>query len=127
MDPEEEIEKDKKVEIRKTVNILIKAINDKPSNKNVIKQLINSIKETFTQDIIIKINDELDKIKTKNTKNLECALNNLQLAYRSARKKKSSEEDSSGGKNKNSTKKRKHLKRRKTLQKKETIFLIKMK
>ena len=127
MDPEEEIEKDKKVEIRKTVNILIKAINDKPSNKNVIKQLINSIKETFTQDIIIQINDELDKTKTKNTKNLECALNNLQLAYRSARKKKSSEEDSSGGKNKNSTKKRKHLKRRKTLQKKETIFLIKMK
>ena len=122
MDPEEEIEKDKKVEIRKTVNILIKAINDKPSNKNVIKQLINSIKETFTQDIIIQINDELDKTKTKNTKNLECALNNLQLAYRSARKKKSSEEDSSGGKNKNSTKKRKQLKRRKTLQKRKQYF-----
>ena len=122
MESEEELEKDKKVEIRKTVNILIKAINDKPSNKNVIKQLINSIKETFTQDIIIQINDELDKTKTKNTKNLECALNNLQLAYRSARKKKSSEEDSSGGKNKNSTKKRKQLKRRKTLQKRKQYF-----
>ena len=119
MEPEEELEKDKKKEIQKTVNILIKAINDKPSNKNVIKQIINSIKETFTQDIIIQINDELDKTKTKNTKNLECALDNLQLAYRSARKKKLSEEESSGGKNKNSTKRRKQPKRRKTLQKRK--------
>ena len=121
MDSEEEIEKDKKKEIQKTVNILIKDINDKQNNKNVIKQIINSIKDTFTQDIIIQINDELDKTKTKNKKNLECALNNLQLAYSSARKKKSSEEESSGGKNKNSTKKKKTTKKKKNTPKKEII------
>ena len=91
MDSEEEdVKGNKKREIQKTVNILVKAINNKPSNKTVIKQIVNSIKETFTQDILIEINDELDNSKDKivNNENLKYALKNLQLSYSSARKKK---------------------------------------
>jgi len=108
MDSEEEhVEGNKKKEIQKTVNILVKAINNKPSNKTVIKQIVNSIKETFTQDILIQINYQLDNSKDKivNKKNLEYALKNLQLSYSSARKKNNSEEDSSGGKRKTSKRK----------------------
>ena len=113
MDSEEEdVKGNKKREIQKTVNILVKAINNKPSNKTVIKQIVNSIKETFTQDILIEINDQLDNSKDKivNNENLKYALKNLQLSYSSARKKKNSEEDSSGGKRK--TSKRKTSKRK---------------
>lgn len=107
MDSEEEnIETDKKTEIQKTVNVLITAINKKPSNKTVIDEIINSITDTFTQDILIQINDELNKIDDTNNKNnkiiykknFEYALKKLQLAYSSARKKKNSEEDSSEAK-----------------------------
>ena len=118
MDLEEDVETDKKTEIQKTVNILIKAINTKPNNKTVIDEIINSIKDTFTQDILIEINDQLDNSKDKivNKKNFEYALKNLQLAYSSARKKKS-EEDSSeakGIKKRRQTRKRRRTKRRRT-------------
>jgi hypothetical protein len=120
MDPEEAEEKaDKQKEIRKSINILIKTINDKPNNTEAIKDILDSIKSTFKPDAILEISRGLydtDDSKITNKENLAYALRNLQSAHSSKLKKlrneeESDEEEISGGKRKKSTKKRRSKKR----------------
>jgi len=104
MDPEE---------LQKNVNVLVSAIN-KPNNTKVIQEIIDSIKDTFKRNNIMEINTALyntDDEKILDKTNLEYALKNLQLAYKSKPNIDSDEEGISGGKRRT---KRRKTKRRKT-------------
>jgi hypothetical protein len=104
MDPEE---------LQKNVNVLVSAIN-KPNNTTAIKEIIDSIKETFERKTVMEINTALyntEDAKIKDKTNLEYALKNLQLAYKSKPNIDSDEEGISGGKRRT---KRRKTKRRKT-------------
>jgi hypothetical protein len=122
MDPEEEQEKaDKQMEIKKSINILIKAINDKPNNIEAIQEIINSIKITFKPETILQINSGLydtEDSKIINKKNLEYVLKKLQSAQILRRNEEAiDEEEISGGKRKRSIKKRRRY-TKKRIQKK---------
>lgn len=79
MDEEEEEKADKQKEIRKSINILIKVVNDKPNNTEAIQQIIDSIKSTFKPETILQISRGLYDTEDStiiNKENLEYALKN---------------------------------------------------
>jgi len=127
MDEEEEEKADKQKEIRKSINILIKVVNDKPNNTEAIQQIIDSIKSTFKPETILQISRGLYDTEDStiiNKENLEYALKKLQVAHMSrlnaVRDEAIDQEEISGGKRKKSTKKRRRSKKRTLKKRKRT-------
>lgn len=127
MDEEEEEKADKQKEIRKSINILIKVVNDKPNNTEAIQQIIDSIKSTFKPETILQISRGLYDTEDStiiNKENLEYALKKLQVAHMSrlnaVRDEAIDQEEISGGKRKKSTKKRRRSKKRTQKKRKRT-------
>ena len=127
MDEEEEEKADKQKEIRKSINILIKVVNDKPNNTEAIQQIIDSIKSTFKPETILQISRGLYDTEDStiiNKENLEYALKKLQVAHMSrlnaVRDEAIDQEEISGGKRKKSTKKRRRSKKRTLKKRKQT-------
>ena len=119
MDEEEEEKADKQKEIRKSINILIKVVNDKPNNTEAIQQIIDSIKSTFKPETILQISRGLYDTEDStiiNKENLEYALKKLQVAHMSrlnaVRDEAIDQEEISGGKRKRTQKKRKRTQKK---------------